>query len=321
MANRVKKGAKQYGKPAEEGCKNLHPRNAHKHGYDFPALTSSYPALGTYVRTNKHGGVSIDFADPAAVKALNCALLKHHYGIAEWDIPEGFLCPPIPGRVDYIHYVADLIQNAPANRGGNVPAVRLLDIGTGANGVYSILACREYGWSCVACDIDPISINNVAKVVSQNSPLLDQLEPRLQPDKSNIFAGVVLEGEHFDVSVCNPPFHASLEEALKGSRKKLDNLASNRRESPTKGGQSLNFGGQKAELWCAGGEIRFLKRMMKESKLFAQQCRWFTTLVSKSENLKPSIKLLRKLEATDVKEIEMKQGNKITRILAWTFVS
>jgi 23S rRNA (adenine1618-N6)-methyltransferase len=59
--------------------------------------------------------------------------------------------------------------------------------------------------------------------------------------------------------------------------------------------------------------------MMKESTIFAQQCRWFTTLVSKSENLKPSIKLLRKLDATEIKEIEMKQGNKITRILAWTF--
>jgi len=61
--------------------------------------------------------------------------------------------------------------------------------------------------------------------------------------------------------------------------------------------------------------------MIKESKQFGGQCRWFTSLISKSEHVKPAIKLLHKLEATDIKEIEMKQGNKITRILAWTFFS
>ena len=265
------------------------------------------------MRANQYGGESIDFADPAAVKALNTALLVHHYGIRDWDIPEGFLCPPIPGRVDYIHYVADLL-------GEGEKRVRLLDIGTGANGIYSILACQEYGWHCVASDIDPLSIDNVAKIVSQNSSLVNKLEPRLQLDKGCIFGGIIREGENYDVSVCNPPFHASLEEALKGSQKKLDNLAANRKEKRSGTSPALNFGGQKAELWCAGGEIRFLKRMIKESKVFADQCHWFTSLVSKGENVKPSIKLLRKLGATDIKEIEMKQGNKITRILAWTFV-
>ena len=81
----------------------------------------------------------------------------------------------------------------------------------------------------------------------------------------------------------------------------------------------LNFGGQNSELWCKGGEIRFLRKMLKESKKFAQQCQWFTSLVSKSENVKPVLKILTKLEAVEVKEIEMKQGNKVTRIVAWRF--
>lgn len=301
----------------------LHTRNLHRDGYDLPALIVSQPSLESYVETNKHGGDSIDFADPAAVKALNAALLKHHYGIVDWDIPEGFLCPPIPGRADYIHYIEDLLRDCGLggkSRSGGFP-VKLLDIGTGANGIYSLLAIRLNGWHCVASDIDAMALDNVSVIVNKNPSLETFLELRLQTDKSHIFEGIIKEGEYFDVSVCNPPFHASLEEALKGSRKKLANLASSRNESPTKGDTTLNFGGQKAELWCAGGEIRFLKRMMKESKLFGHQCRWFTTLVSKSENLKPSLKLLRKLGATDIKEIEMKQGNKITRILAWTFVS
>jgi len=318
----VKKRVIKKGKRAKEGSGKLHPRNLHKQGYDLPGLIVSHPALDPYVETNKHGVESIDFADPVAVKALNTALLKHHYGIVDWDVPEGFLCPPIPGRVDYIHYITDLLRDcglADKSRSGSSP-VKLLDVGTGANGIYSLLAIQLNGWHCVASDIDPLSLDNVAAIVTRNPSLEAFLELRLQWDKSHIFEGIIQEGEYFDVSVCNPPFHASLEEALKGSRKKLSNLASNRKESPKKGDTILNFGGQKAELWCAGGEIRFLKRMMKESKLFAQQCGWFTTLVSKSENLKPSIKLLKKLNATDIKEIEMKQGNKITRILAWTFV-
>ncbi|PQJ28553.1 23S rRNA (adenine(1618)-N(6))-methyltransferase RlmF [Rubritalea profundi] len=318
MKKRVSKKVKR----AKESRGELHPRNLHNEGYDLPGLIVSHPALGGYLETTKHGGESINFANPAAVKALNAVLLKHHYGIMGWDVPEGFLCPPIPGRVDYIHYIADLLRDCGLggkSRSGGSP-VKLLDIGTGANGIYSLLAIQVNGWHCVASDIDPLSLDNVAAIVRRNPSLEAFLELRLQGDKGHIFGGIIQEGERFDVSVCNPPFHASLEEALKGSRKKLANLANNRKESPTKGETTLNFGGQKAELWCAGGEIRFLKRMMKESKIFAQQCRWFTTLVSKSENLKPSIKLLRKLDATEIKEIEMKQGNKITRILAWTFV-
>ena len=318
----MKKRVTKKGTRAQQRSKNLHPRNRHGVGYDFAALIESQPALAAYVETAKHGGESINFADSAAVKSLNCAILKHHYGIVDWDVPESFLCPPIPGRVDYIHYIEDLLRDCGSgekHRPEGAP-VKLLDIGTGANGIYSLLAIQLNGWRCVASDIDRLSLDNVAVIAGKNPGIEALLELRLQTDKGHIFGGIIREGEYFDVSVCNPPFHASLEDALKGSRKKLANLASNRKETRAKGDSNLNFGGQKAELWCAGGEIRFLKRMMKESKLFAQQCAWFTTLVSKSENLKPSIKLLRKLGVTDLKEIEMKQGNKITRILAWTFV-
>ena len=318
----MKKGVTKKGTRAKKRSENLHPRNLHREGYDLPALIVSQPALAAYVETAKHGDESINFADPAAVKALNCALLRHHYGIVDWDVPEGFLCPPVPGRVDYIHYIEDLLRDCELSEKHRPEgsAVKLLDIGTGANGIYSLLASQLNRWHCVASDIDPLSLENVAAIISKNPSLEAFLELRLQTDKGQIFEGIIEEGERFDVSVCNPPFHASLEDALKGSRKKIANLASNRKEARKKGDLVLNFGGQKAELWCAGGEIRFLKRMMKESKLFAQQCRWFTTLVSKRENLKPSIKLLRKLGVTDLKEIEMKQGNKVTRILAWTFV-
>ena len=295
--------------------KGLHPRNLHRHGYDFPTLSKSYPQLAPHVKPNAHGNLSIDFADPLAVKTLNATLLKHHYNIIDWDIPDGALCPPIPGRADYIHHVADLLGVGELKTN---PKIKMLDIGTGANGIYPLLACQIYGWHCVGSDINDQSLENVASIIASNPQLKETFILRKQPDKNKMFEGIVRPDEFFDVSVCNPPFHASREEALKSSQRKLNNLARNRGEQVS-GSTTSNFGGLGAELWCKGGERLFLKKMIKESELFADQCRWFTSLVSKSENLKPAKKVIHKLGAVDVREIEMAQGNKITRILAWTF--
>lgn len=315
---------KKHGKPNRKG---LHPRNLHRQGYDFSSLVTCYPSLAPYVKPTAHGTLSIDFADPLAVRALNAALLRRYYGIAHWDIPEGALCPPIPGRVDYIHYVAELlgVGEPSMSQASTQPNITLLDIGTGANGIYPLLACQIYGWHCVGSDINAQSLENVASIITRNPKLKERVTLRTQHDKHQMFKGVIQAGEFFDVSVCNPPFHASEEEALKGSRRKLNNLARNRGEqAPTRRSSSssptLNFGGMESELWCKGGERLFLKKMIKESAEFSRQCRWFTSLVSKSDNVAPSKKLIRKLGATDVREIEMAQGNKITRILAWTFV-
>ena len=299
--------------------KGLHQRNLHRNGYDFPSLVKSYPKLAPHVEKNAHGNLSIKFADPKAVKALNAALLKFHYDV-DWDLPEDALCPPVPGRADYIHYVADLLgYDEPASDQSRRSSVRMLDIGTGANGIYPLLACQIYGWHCVGSDINTPSLENVASILDQNPDLKERFILRRQHDKHQIFQGIIQEGEFFDVTVCNPPFHASEDEALKSNRQKTRNLARHRGEA-TAQTSALNFGGLESELWCNGGERLFLKKLIKESRLFADQCRWFTSLVSKSDNIKPSQKLIRKLGATDIQEIEMAQGNKITRILAWTFV-
>ncbi|WP_409525702.1 23S rRNA (adenine(1618)-N(6))-methyltransferase RlmF [Nitrincola sp. MINF-07-Sa-05] len=268
---------KSQAKPVRKG---LHPRNLHNQGYDFPALVKSHPSLAPHVKPNAHGELSIDFADPLAVKTLNAALLDRYYNIVDWDIPEGALCPPIPGRADYIHYMADL-------PGLEQRSIKLLDIGTGANGIYPLLACQMYGWQCVGSDINTQSLENVATIIANNPTLKDRFTLRTQHDKNHIFEGIIQAGEFFDVSVCNPPFHASLDEALKGNQLKLNNLARSR------GGEkantpALNFGGQGAELWCKGGEQLFLKKLIKESQVYSTQCRWFTSLVSKADNVKPA---------------------------------
>ena len=330
--NTLHRSKKNLNKPDSKG---LHPRNLHKKGYDFSSLVKSYPPLAPYVKTNAHGNLSIEFGDPLAVKALNASLLKRYYNITDWNIPEDTLCPPIPGRVDYIHYIAELlgVSDPTTNLANTQSEITLLDIGTGANGIYPILACQIYGWHCVGSDINTQSLENVASIVANNPKLKNCFTLRTQHDKNHIFEGIIKEGEFFDVSVCNPPFHASQAEALKANRCKLNNLARNRGEQITtcfnkndatrksiSTSSPLNFGGLDAELWCKGGERMFLKKLIKESQVFSSQCRWFTCLVSKIDNLKPAKKLIRKLGAIDIREIEMKPGNKITRILAWRFI-
>jgi len=286
--------------------KQLHPRNLHNNGYDFDQLSNNSPALKHYVLKNEYGNLSIDFSNPDAVKELNKAILLSDYQIENWDIPKSALCPPIPGRVDYIHYIADLLGSPKPNSN-----IKLLDIGTGANGIYPLLASQIYQWQCVGSDISDESLSNINNILQSNPALKTKFGTRKQNDKHKIFEGIIQKNEHFDITVCNPPFHASEQDAIKSSTQKSKNLGSNTGD--------LNFGGQANELWCNGGEKLFLKKMIKESKDYSNQVTWFTSLVSKSENLKPSIKLINKLDAIEVKEIEMIQGKKVTRILAWRF--
>ncbi|WP_407557841.1 23S rRNA (adenine(1618)-N(6))-methyltransferase RlmF [Winogradskyella sp. 4-2091] len=293
----------------------LHPRSKHRERYNFKKLIKSSPELAAYVAPNKYGDESIDFFNPAAVKALNKALLIHHYKLQYWDIPQHYLCPPIPGRADYIHNIADLLQ-------GNQPEIpqgihiKGLDIGVGANCIYPIIGNHEYGWSFIGSDTDENAITSAKDIEQKNRRLKSTLEIRRQEKSNDFFYNILKPEEKVDFTMCNPPFHASLDDAQKASLKKLKNLKGKR---PSKA--LLNFGGQQNELWTKGGEARFVKDMIYESKHFGKQCFWFTSLISKEATLKPTYKILQKVDATDVKTIEMGQGNKISRFVAWTFLT
>jgi hypothetical protein len=131
-------------RPATAATTGLHPRNRHQGHYEFATLVAQSPALATHLVTTPAGTASVDFSDPLAVRALNRALLRSQYGIVHWDIPPGYLCPPVPGRADYVHGLADLLAT---DHDGVVPrgaAVRVLDIGVGASCIYPLIGNREY---------------------------------------------------------------------------------------------------------------------------------------------------------------------------------
>lgn len=291
----------------------LHHRNKHRSRYDFEQLIIVCPDLKPFVSINKFNIETIDFTNPLAVKTLNQALLKQFYNIDFWDIPQNYLCPPIPGRVDYIHNIADILA---LSNGNVIPIgkhVKVLDIGVGANCIYPLLGYQEYGWSFIGSDVDPFSIKIASQIVQANS-LSKSIELRHQKHSNHIFNGIIKPNEIIDVTMCNPPFHSSAAEAKEGTERKWKNLG---QEKHIK--SNLNFGGQSNELWCKGGERTFILKMIEESILFSQNCLWFTTLVSKSESLSSIYNALKKVNATDIKTISMSQGSKTSRLVAWTF--
>lgn len=282
----------------------VHPNNRYHSPHDFPALAKVVPALADYFLKAPDGHLTLNFAEPDAVRLLNKALLLRDYGLKHWDIPAGNLCPGVPGRLDYIHVLADLLD------GKKGKEIKGLDVGTGASLIYPILGHKEFGWRFVGTDVDDTSLKVASAIAKFNPGLAKAISLRKQPDRTAIFNNVIHEGETFDFTICNPPFFESAAAAAAAAEKKWTKLG--KAPSPT-----LNFGGQANELWAPGGEPDFLRRMIRESVAFGQQVGWFTTLVSKKGYLKIAEVEFGKAGITDYRVIGIGQGGKIRRVLAW----
>lgn len=277
----------------------MHPRNRYAGKHDFRALADLEPALRNFLTTTPDGRLSLQFQEPRAVYLLNRTLLRRDYHLLHWDIPADNLTPPVPGRLDYIHTLADL---SPGAR-------RVLDIGCGASLIYPILGVREYGWSFVGTDINQRSLTVARAIIKYNK--LRNIEVRHQTDSHQIFRGVIANGESFDLTMCNPPFYGSRGEAVASAVKKWRKLGL--------AGTGQSFAGTDDELYTRGGEPAFLRTMITESQHFARQVGCFTTLVSKGGYLRAATQQLDQVGAREVITIPMGQGNKQSRVLAWRY--
>lgn len=287
----------------------MHSRSKHLGSYDFDSLVRANKELNEYVQI-KHGRKTIDFSNPKGVKALNKALLSHFYKINYWDVPKNYLCPPVPGRADYVHYVADFLDCK--FKEPKCQEMNILDIGVGANCIFPLLGNSEYGWNFVGTEIDYEAFKSARSIVANNK-LEDFISFRFQKNNNTIFRGIIEEDDFFEMTICNPPFHSSEEEAKKSTQRKWRNLGIK------KGANDRNFGGNTSELWHPGGEKAFIKKMIYESQNYGNNCRWFSTLVSKKKNLPSIYQYLKTVNCTDYKTVEMNQGQKQSRIVFWTF--
>ena len=281
--------------------KGLHPKNKFNKGYDFDALIVENPLLKEFVLENKFGSISIDFSNPNAVKELNKALLFSYDKLNLWNFSDENLCPPIPGRLDYILHLSDLLSEE--------KDIKILDIGTGATCIYPLLGVAEFNWNFIATDIDLDSLDSAQDIIDDNT-LDANIKLRQQFDEQQILKGILEEDDFFSATMCNPPFYKSAEEARGANRRKSRNLGNN---------AVRNFSGNNNELWYKGGEKVFLHNYLYESSLFSNKSKWFTSLVSKKENVESLQNSSKKLGAEEFKVINMNQGNKVTRIVCWRF--
>ena len=281
--------------------KGLHPKNKFNKGYDFDALIVENPLLKEFVLENKFGSISFDFSNPNAVKELNKALLFSYDKLNLWNFSDENLCPPIPGRLDYILHLSDLLSKE--------KDIKILDIGTGATCIYPLLGVAEFNWNFIATDIDLDSLDSAQDIIDDNN-LDANIKLRQQFDEQQILKGILEEDDFFSATMCNPPFYKSAEEARGANRRKSRNLGNN---------AVRNFSGNNNELWYKGGEKVFLHNYLYESSLFSNKSKWFTSLVSKKENVESLQNSSKKLGAEEFKVINMNQGNKVTRIVCWRF--
>ncbi len=288
----------------------------HRSGYQFKSLVKFVPDLQDLLITNKNGSTTIDFSDPLAVKLLNKALLLADYKLNYWTIPKGYLCPPVPGRADYLHYLSDLMADYNNGRPPRGQKLRCLDIGVGANCIYPIIARRLFDWSVVGSDIDTVALNSARKIINNNQLLKGHVELRQQKNKNHILKGVFSTDEYFDCVISNPPFYTSREAAMTTKNRKIKNLSSYDNKQ-----DQNNFGGQANELWCEGGEKWFISQMIQESTTVSKNCFIFTSLLSNRKYENELLTKLKKAKATIGTTIPMQQGNKTSRIICWTFLS
>jgi len=286
--------------------------------YDLARLCAAHPGLARWIRRNPLGQQTIDFSDPDAVRDLNQALLMDAYGITSWDIPRDALCPGVPGRRDYLTSVAQLLG---ADAAGVVPRgehVTLLDIGVGANCIYPIIGRGEYGWRFIGTDIDPVAIRSAQGIVQGNSLLRGMVEIRRQCAAGAIFRDVLTERDQVTAVICNPPFHASLAQVRGAARRKWTNLGHVKRGSAVL--PAANFGGREAELWCPGGEVGFLGRMIAESAALPLGSSWYTALVAQAAHLPAIERLLKRSRPLETRLLSIERGVKQSRIVAWSFL-
>ncbi|XP_074045314.1 RNA N(6)-adenosine-methyltransferase METTL16 [Macrotis lagotis] len=285
--------------------KSMHARNRYKDKPpDFAYLASKYPDFKQHVQINLTGRVSLNFKDPEAVRALTCTLLKEDFGLSI-DIPLERLIPTVPLRLNYIHWVEDLIGPWDPARSA---LRRGIDIGTGASCIYPLLGATLNGWYFLATEVDDMCFNYAKKNVEQNN-LSDLIKVVKVPQKTLLMDALKEESEIiYDFCMCNPPFFANQLEA------KGVNSRNPRRPPPS----SVNTGGI-TEIMAEGGELEFVKRIIHDSLQLKKRLRWYSCMLGKKCSLAPLKEELRIQGVPKVTHTEFCQGRTMRWALAWSF--
>ncbi|KAB2602424.1 methyltransferase-like protein 16 [Pyrus ussuriensis x Pyrus communis] len=222
-----------------------------------------------------------------------------------------FLCPTVPNRSNYIHWIEDLLSSdIIVKTPSNGDKVRGFDIGTGANCIYPLLGASLLGWSFVGSDMSDVALEWAEIFFRDNSNISERIEIRkIESGKETL----PVEGSHngmlvsterkieltqivwlrmveFDFCMCNPPFFKTMEEA--GLNPKTA------------------CGGTTTEMVCPGGERAFITRIIEDSFTLKHTFQWYTSMVGRKLNIKIPTSKLWEVGVTMVKTTELVQSQK-----------
>ncbi|PRD20385.1 UNVERIFIED_CONTAM: mett-10 [Trichonephila clavipes] len=142
----------------------MHERNIYKNRPDFIKIATDYPEFRKYVDYDRKGKVRIDFTNTAALRALTKVLLKKDFNLSV-EIPDGFLIPTIPQRLNYILWIEDLLTAIPQNN----EIVSAVDIGTGPCAILSLIGTKKNNWQFVSTETTDEAINWAEKNILINN--------------------------------------------------------------------------------------------------------------------------------------------------------
>ncbi|XP_069134208.1 RNA N6-adenosine-methyltransferase mettl16-like [Argopecten irradians] len=263
--------------------KFMHPRNLYKNKKpNFQELALKYPDFRKYVFPDVTGKLFLDFKHPDSLRQLSKTLLEDDFDL-KMELPLDRLVPTVPLRLNYIHWLEDVLAASKAGK-----CIKGIDIGTGSSCIYPILSCKLHDdWTFLATEVDDKNFMFTQKNIETNG-----MTERIKVKKVNAVDDTILcdaikdESDTFDFCMCNPPFFADHVEAQAVAKSR-----SYSRADP-KSVCTASF----TEKIVEGGEVNFLKRMIKDSMELGDKIRIYSSMIGKKSSLPPLKEELRKLK-------------------------
>ncbi|XP_014770836.1 RNA N6-adenosine-methyltransferase mettl16 isoform X2 [Octopus bimaculoides] len=281
--------------------KFMHPRNLYKKRKpNFKELALKYPEFRSYLEQNLSGKLVLDFKNPAALRLLSTILLKEDLGL-EVDIPTNRLVPTIPLRLNYIHWIEDLI----VSHQSSLP-VQGIDIGTGSCCIYPLLGHKLNGWKFLATELDEESAAKAIENVEKNN-FQDSITIKKVSKLESLRSVVEETNETYDFCMCNPPFYSNEEEPVVAS-------PFNKRAAPHAAATASSV---ESVTW--GGEYQFVNQLIQDSLVLRNRVRIYTSMVGKKQNLLALKYELRSLKVPVFSSTEFCQGKTMRWGLGWSF--
>ncbi|XP_031618698.1 U6 small nuclear RNA (adenine-(43)-N(6))-methyltransferase [Contarinia nasturtii] len=284
--------------------KFMHSRNVYNVPADFAKLAEEFEEFRLIVKTNENGKVHINFKDENAVKTLTTCLLKRDFNLVV-HLPPKQLVPTLPLRLNYILWLEDIVKTF---RFENVIG---LDIGCGASCIYPLLATRmNSNWRMFAIELNEESVKYARDNVNKNglSDHIRIIECASNDDPLDLFHQHK-DWDKFDFTMCNPPFFEDEHES--DTVKKRQSV----KRKPANNAKT----GISCELTTAGGEVEFVKKMIKRSGQLRNVVNVFTTMLGHKTSMQSILKELKDQRITNVCCSEFCQGWTKRWSVAWTF--